>query len=203
MVTFTVAARGKLAELLAAEGRAGSALRLSIAGRLGGEFQYKLAFMKPGERAAGDVLDETQGFPLVLDARSVPHLDGTVVDYVEVEGQRGFKLDNPNPLWADALASAVQKLLDEEINPALASHGGFVHLLELREGVAYVALGGGCQGCGMANVTIKRGVEARIRQVVPGVREVVDVTDHSGGRHPYFGAAERGESPVAPSEGSP
>jgi Fe/S biogenesis protein NfuA len=197
MVTFTEIARGKIAELLAGEGRAGSALRLSIVGRLGGQFQYRMAFMKPGERADGDVLDETQGFPLVLDARSAPDLDGTVVDYVEAGGQRGFKLDNPNPLWKDALASAVQRLIDEEINPALAAHGGFVHLLDLREGVAYVELGGGCQGCGMANVTIQRGVEARVRQAIPEVREVVDVTNHSGGAHPHFGPDERGESPYS------
>lgn len=197
MVTFTDVARGKIAELLAAGDRAGAALRLSITGRLGGQFQYKMAFMKPGERADGDVLDESQGFPLVLEGRSAPHLDGTVVDYVEVEGQRGFKIDNPNPLWPDALAGAVQKLLDEEINPALASHGGFVHLLEVREGVAYVELGGGCQGCGLAQVTIKRGVESRIRQAVPEVREVVDVTDHAGGTHPYFGPSDGGESPYS------
>lgn len=197
MVTFTDVARRKIAELLAGEGREGQGLRLSIIGRLGGEFQYRMAFMKPAERADGDVLDDAQGFPLVLDARSAPYLEGTVVDYVEVEGQRGFKVDNPNPLWHDALAGEVQKLIDAEINPALATHGGFVHLLELREGVAYVELGGGCQGCGMARVTIKDGVEARIRQSIPGVREVVDVTDHSGGRHPYFGPADRGESPCS------
>ena len=197
MVTFTEAARGKIVELLTAEGREGSALRLSIAGRLGGQFQYRMALVKPGARAAGDVLDETPGFPLVVDARSVPHLDGTVVDYVEVEGQRGFKIDNPNPLWTDPLASRVQALIDEEINPALAAHGGFVHLLDLREGVAYVELGGGCRGCGMARVTIRNGVEARVRQAIPEVREVVDVTDHAGGTHPYFGPAERGESPYS------
>lgn len=197
MVRFTDVARGKIAELLAAEGREGAALRLSIAGRLGGQFQYRMAFAKPGERAEGDVLVETPGFPLLVDARSAPHLDGTVVDYVEVEGERGFRIDNPNPLWADPLAGRVQALIDGELNPALASHGGFVQLLELREGVAYVELGGGCRGCGMARVTIKDGVEARIRQAVPEVREVVDVTDHSGGTHPRFGPDERGESPYS------
>ena len=197
MVRFTEAARGKIAELLAGEGREGSALRLSIVGRLGGQFQYRMAFARPGERAEGDVLDDAPGFPLLLDARSAPHLDGTLVDYVEVEGQRGFKIDNPNPLWTDPLAGRVQALIDEELNPALASHGGFVQLVELREGVAYVELGGGCRGCAMARVTIRNGVEARIRQAVPEVREVVDVTDHAGGVHPHFGAAERGESPYS------
>ena len=197
MVRFTEVARGKIVELLTSGGREGSALRLAIAGRLGGEFQYRMAFMKPEERAAGDVLDESQGFGLVVDERSAAYLDGTVVDYVEVDGQRGFKIDNPNPLWRDELASAVQGLLDAEINPALAAHGGFVHLLELREGIAYVELGGGCQGCGMAKVTVQRGVEARIRQALPQVRGVVDATDHSGGRHPYFGSGDPGESPYS------
>jgi Fe/S biogenesis protein NfuA len=132
-----------------------------------------------------------------MDARSAPHLVGTTVDYVEAPSQSGFKIDNPNPLWNDPLATAVQRLIDEEINPALASHGGFVHLLELKEGVAQVELGGGCQGCGMAHVTLKRGIEARIREAVPEVTEVVDATDHAGGANPYFRGSESRESPYA------
>jgi Fe/S biogenesis protein NfuA len=197
MITFTEAARGKVLELLAGEGRQGSALRFSISGRMGGVFQYRLAFMKPEEREPGDVLSDAGGFQVVVDARSAPHLEGTAVDYVEAPAQSGFKIDNPNPLWSDPLAAAVQRLIDEEINPALASHGGFVHLLELREGVAHVELGGGCQGCGMAHVTLKRGIEARIREALPEVKEVVDVTDHSGGANPYFRGSEPRESPYA------
>ena len=156
MITFTEAARGKVLELLAGEGRQGSAMRFSISGRMGGVFQYRLAFMKPEEREPGDALADAGGFQVVVDARSAPHLAGTVVDYVEAPSQSGFKIDNPNPLWSDPLATAVQRLIDDEINPALASHGGFVHLLELREGVAHVELGGGCQGCGMAKATRRR-----------------------------------------------
>ena len=197
MITFTDAARGKVLELLAGEGRQGSALRFSISGRMGGVFQYRLAFMKPEEREPGDVVADAGGFQVVVDARSAPHLAGTTVDYVEDPAQSGFKIDNPNPLWTDPLAAAVQRLLDDEINPALASHGGFAHLLDLREGVAYVELGGGCQGCGMAHVTLKRGIEARIREAVPEVTGVVDATDHSGGANPYFRASESRESPYA------
>jgi Fe/S biogenesis protein NfuA len=197
MITFTEAARGKVLELLAGEGRQGSALRFSISGRMGGVFQYRLAFMKPEEREAGDALADAGGFQVVVDERSAPHLAGTAVDYVEAPSQSGFKIDNPNPLWSDPLASAVQRLIDDEINPALASHGGFVHLLELKEGVAHVELGGGCQGCGMAHVTLKRGIEARIREALPEVKEVVDVTDHTGGANPYFRGSESRESPYA------
>jgi Fe/S biogenesis protein NfuA len=197
MITFTEAARGKVLELLAGEGRRGSALRFSISGRMGGVFQYRLAFMKPEERAPGDALADAGGFQVVMDARSAPYLAGTSVDYVEAPSQSGFKIDNPNPLWNDPLATAVQRLIDDEINPALASHGGFVHLLELTDGVARVELGGGCQGCGMAHVTLKRGIEARIREALPEVREVVDVTDHAGGANPYFRGSESRESPYA------
>jgi Fe/S biogenesis protein NfuA len=197
MITFTEAARGKVLELLSGEGRQGSALRFSISGRMGGVFQYRLAFMKPEEREPGDALADAGGFQVVVDARSAPYLAGTTVDYVEAPSQSGFKIDNPNPLWSDPLAVAVQRLIDDEINPALASHGGFVHLLDLKDGVAHVELGGGCQGCGMAHVTLKRGIEARIREALPEVKEVVDVTDHSGGANPYFRGSESRESPYA------
>jgi Fe/S biogenesis protein NfuA len=197
MISFTEAARRKVLELLAGEGRQGSGLRFAISGRMGGVFQYRLAFMKPGEREPGDVLEDGGGFPVVVEARSVPHLEGTTVDYVETPAQSGFKIDNPNPLWTDPLASAIQKLMDDEINPALASHGGFAHLLDVRDGVVHVQLGGGCQGCGMANVTLKRGIEARIREALPEVKEVVDVTDHAGGANPYFRGSEERKSPYA------
>ncbi len=197
MLRFTEVAHAKILELLAGDGRQGSALRFAISGRMGGVFQYRLAFMKPEERAPDDVVVEAHGFQVVVDPRSAPYLGGTVVDYIETPEQSGFKIDNPNPLWNDPLAAAVQRLLDEEINPAVASHGGFVHLLDLRDGVAYVELGGGCQGCGMAQVTLKRGVEARIREALPDVRQVVDTTDHAGGTNPYYRATESGESPYA------
>jgi Fe/S biogenesis protein NfuA len=195
MITFSEVARGKVLQLLEGRGRPGSALRFAIIGRMGGSFQYRLAFADPGERDAADVVVDADGFQVVVDGRSASHLAGTVVDYVETPEQSGFKIENPNPLWGDAVAMAVQRLIDEEINPALASHGGFVHLLDLKDGVAYVELGGGCQGCGMAHVTLKRGIEVRIREVVPDVREVVDSTDHAGGANPYYRSSGSGESP--------
>ena len=197
MITFTGKARAKLLELLAGEGRQGSALRLAIAGRRDGVFQYRMAFVPPQERDPADTVVDGGGFEVVLDTRTAPHVDGTVVDYVESGGETGFRIDNPNPLWRDPVALAVQRLFDEEINPALASHGGFVHLLGVEAGVAYVELGGGCQGCGMAQVTLKRGIEARVLEAVPGVRRVADATDHAQGTHPFYGASDSGESPYA------
>ncbi len=197
MITFTEVAHAKILELLAGETRQEAALRVAISGRVGGVFQYRLAFVKPEERGAEDQVVDARGFLVVVDPRSAAYLGGTVVDYIEEPEQSGFKIDNPNPLWNDPLASAVQRLIDEEINPAVASHGGFVHLLDLKDGVAYVELGGGCQGCGMAQVTLKRGVEARICEALPQVRRVVDTTDHAGGTNPYYRSPDSGESPYA------
>ncbi len=192
MITFSETARRKVLELLESEGRQGSALRFAIVGRMGGVFQYRLAFMDPGQRAADDVVVDLDGLQVVVDHASAPHLAGTVVEYVETPSQSGFRIDNPNPLWTDPLALAVQKLIDDEINPAVSSHGGFINLVDVKDGVVYVQLGGGCQGCGMANVTLKRGVEARIKEAVPQVREVVDTTDHAGGDNPYYGPSGPG-----------
>ena len=80
----------------------------------------------------------------------------------------------------------VQKLLDTEINPAVAQHGGMVDLIDVKGNTVYLQLGGGCQGCGMADVTLKQGIEHAIRQLVPQVGDILDVTDHASGTNPYY-----------------
>jgi Fe-S cluster biogenesis protein NfuA len=80
----------------------------------------------------------------------------------------------------------VQQLLDAEINPAVGMHGGFVSLIDVQGNSVYIQMGGGCQGCGMADVTLKHGIETMIRQMIPEVGEILDVTDHASGRNPYF-----------------
>jgi len=80
----------------------------------------------------------------------------------------------------------VQKILDEMINPAVAGHGGFVDLLDVKENVVYLRLGGGCQGCGMVNVTLKQGIETTLKEEIPQIAGVIDQTDHAGGSNPYY-----------------
>jgi Fe-S cluster biogenesis protein NfuA len=80
----------------------------------------------------------------------------------------------------------VQDLLDREINPALGMHGGWVELIDVRKNSVYLRLGGGCQGCGAADVTLKQGIERSIRQMIPEVGEILDTTDHAAGRNPYY-----------------
>lgn len=86
----------------------------------------------------------------------------------------------------DAVKQRLQELLDTAINPAVAGHGGYVELLDVQDGTAYIRMAGGCQGCGMANVTLKHGIERMIFEEVPEVTEVLDVTDHGSGSNPYY-----------------
>lgn len=195
MITVTSAARTKIVELLAQQGRAGLMLRAAVAGRGPGGFQYRLGFVGDEERRADDQATDAGGFTLLVDADSVPNLDGASIDYVDGPQGSGFKIDNPNPLWRDEAARAVQAVLDQDINPAVAAHGGWVTLLEVKDNVAYIQLGGGCQGCGMVDVTLKQGIEVRIREAVPAIREIIDSTDHAGGKNPYYQPAKGGRSP--------
>ena len=80
----------------------------------------------------------------------------------------------------------VESLLEKEINPAVAAHGGYFNLIDIKDNNVYVELGGGCQGCGMATVTLKQGVETRLREALPEMDTLIDVTDHASGNDPYY-----------------
>lgn len=191
LVHVTPAARDKILEFMRQDGRSGLALRMAVAGRGPGGFQYRLGFVSADERAPEDSVQEAGGFDLYVDAQSLPLLKGASVDFVEASYGSGFKIDNPNPLWTDPVALEVQKILDEEINPAVASHSGHVTLLDVKGDTAYIQLGGGCQGCGMADVTLRQGIEATLRQMVPEMQGIMDVTDHSSGANPYFASSKK------------
>uniref|UniRef100_A0A832I9X7 Iron-sulfur cluster assembly accessory protein n=1 Tax=Eiseniibacteriota bacterium TaxID=2212470 RepID=A0A832I9X7_UNCEI len=196
LVHITPAARDKILEFMRQDGRSSLALRMAVAGRGPGGFQYRLGFVSADERAPEDSVQEAGGFDLYVDAESLPLLKGASVDFVEASYGSGFKIDNPNPLWTDPVALEVQKILDEEINPAVASHSGHVTLLDVKGDTAYIQLGGGCQGCGMADVTLKQGIEVRIKEAVPQIARVLDTTDHAAGANPYYRPSHRGHSPV-------
>jgi Fe-S cluster biogenesis protein NfuA len=120
----------------------------------------------------------------------VPEIE-TVQDYQDAIHRPGLETET---------GRAVRQVLDERINPAVASHGGHISLLDVQGGRVFLRLEGGCQGCGMASVTLKQGVEAEIKRHVPEVEEILDITDHASGTNPYFQpgpGAGGGESPVA------
>jgi Fe-S cluster biogenesis protein NfuA len=91
---------------------------------------------------------------------------------------------------AEELKKKVQSILDQEINPAVAAHGGWVELIDVKRNEVFIRMGGGCVGCGMADVTLKQGVEKTIRQAIPHVGAIMDTTDHASGRNPYYSPAK-------------
>ena len=94
-------------------------------------------------------------------------------------------------LTDDALYEQVAKVFDEQVNPMVARHGGRVELIDVQDAVVMLRMGGGCQGCGMADVTLRQGIEGMLAQLVPAVRGIVDITDHTSGANPYFQAAKK------------
>jgi Fe/S biogenesis protein NfuA len=88
------------------------------------------------------------------------------------------------------LKSKVQDLVDTSINPAIAAHGGWVELLDVKDSVVYLQMGGGCQGCGAADITLKAGIERLIKEEIPEITEVLDTTDHAAGENPYYTAGK-------------
>ena len=86
----------------------------------------------------------------------------------------------------EEIKKKIQSVLDGEINPAVAAHGGWVELIDVKKNEVFIKMGGGCQGCGMADVTLKQGVEKSIRQAVPEIGAIMDTTDHATGRNPYY-----------------
>jgi Fe/S biogenesis protein NfuA len=191
MLTITDTARQQIVSIMDAQGRQGDGLRIGIVGRSSAGFRYTMNLVEEGQESPEDVMVDSGTFKVFVDPQSAPHLQGVTVDYVDngLHGS-GFKIDNPNPVWTDPLALRVQELIDERINPGVGAHGGHVELLDIKDNTVYVRLGGGCQGCGMVDVTLRHGIEALIREEIPEILQVVDTTDHASGNNPYYQPAK-------------
>lgn len=186
LLTLDEAAGRKLAQMREAGRFDGSALRVS-AREHGATFRYALEVVDAASREDGDAVVEAAGILIYVDAPSEPLLRGATLEYVEDLSGGGFRFENPNRprLLALPLAGEVQRILDEEINPGIAAHGGRVALMDVQGGRVVVEFAGGCQGCGMADLTLREGVTAALRRALPEVTEVVDATDHAAGESPY------------------
>ena len=128
---------------------------------------------------------ELDNFKIYFSHNKLRLIKGTKISYQE------GKITFDHSRWkqknnSEDLSSRVQKVLDQEINPMVASHGGFVKLIQIDDDVAYVEMAGGCQGCGLSAVTLKQGVEAAIFHSVPEIAEVLDTTKHEEGVNPYY-----------------
>ena len=185
LLQVTAAAQEKIHAVIEAEEVEVEGLRISIEGRTATAFQYSLGLAT--EAQAGDIVVACENFNVLVDADSAPNLQGAVIDYIEDLNSSGFNIENPNaPTWDDPKAQKIQELIDERINPAVAAHGGQIELLNVEEDSIYIHMGGGCQGCGMANATLKHGIEAMIQEVFPEIKHVIDTTDHASGDNPYY-----------------
>ncbi len=189
MVQVTETAKKKFLEIVGAEQRENQGLRILVHGGGTPSPEFALNFVAPDQATGDDVVQDVGGFLVYIDPTSAKFLEGATVDFVESLSGSGFKVEAPNagiPRPVGPIAEAVQKALDEQINPAVASHGGFIDLVAVDDDTAYLRFGGGCQGCGMVNVTLKQGVEKVLFAEVPGLGRVMDVTDHAAGTNPYY-----------------
>ena len=170
-------------------------LRIAVTGTRGVEYAYDLSFEERTQAADDDVVYDQGDLVVMVPADSVDALWGATLDLPSAEGQSGLVIRNPNrpdPLagldieLTGTVTERVQQLLDQQINPALASHGGFASLVEVRETTAVVTMGGGCQGCAVSAITLREGIRKSILQYVPEITEVVDSTDHDAGENPFY-----------------
>ena len=185
LIEVTETAQEKIQTVIDAEDVEVEGLRISIEGRSASAFQYSLGLATEAEE--GDIVLDLGTFKVLVDSKSADDLKGAVIDYVEDLNSSGFKIENPNtPTWDNPKAQKIQELIDERINPAVAAHGGQIELLNVEDDAIYIHMGGGCQGCGMANVTLKHGIEAMIQEVFPEIKQVIDTTDHASGTNPYY-----------------
>lgn len=197
MITLTEAAIQKICEIIEAKNQQGYALRLRISGRGTTEFHYEFRFINEAEKLPDDIVLDMGPFKLIVDGASAPNLEGTVIDFGGLGGERGLRIENPNSVWDDPVALAVANVVEYQINPGIRAHGGYVELIDVKDGVVTITMNGGCQGCGMAAFTLRMSIERMIREAVPEIQEIVDVTEHAAGTSPFYRAAASGASPLA------
>ena len=192
MVTITESAQTYLAGLLAKQEAKDIGVRVFITEPGTPMAETCIAYCRPEEAQEDDIKVSYEKFDGYIDARSEPFLEEALVDYAEdrMGGQLTIKAPNAKvPKVSDdsPLEDQINYVLHSQINPSLASHGGMVSLIEIVEdNVAVLQFGGGCQGCGMVDVTLKDGVEKTLLETLPQLTAVRDVTDHSVTENAYF-----------------
>ncbi len=206
VLDVTPAAAAEVLSTRSSEQDAGSlALWVEVAGANGDSYAYDMYFQAVTDAAADDWQGERDGLPVVVPQASIDRMRGAVLD-LEGEGEaRGMVIRNPNrppaspavrsdlppPDLSGDVAQRVIQVLEQQVNPAIAAHGGRADLVAVEADVAYLRLSGGCAGCGMAAVTLSQGIEVTLRDLVPEVTRVVDVTDHAAGTNPYYEPAKK------------
>jgi Fe/S biogenesis protein NfuA len=198
VLTVTAPARDKILELRAQEDDPDTlGLRIEVTGVQGVEYTYDLTFdpVAEADEGAGDLIEDQGDLPVIIPGDSVDSLRGATLDLPTTGGQQGLVLRNPNrpdPLsgmhmeLTGSVEDKVRQLLDGQINPSLAMHGGFAALERVEGDTVYVTMGGGCQGCAVSAMTLREGIARSIKEAIPEVSEVLDTTDHALGENPYY-----------------
>lgn len=190
-VEVTPSAQNYLAGLLEKQDTEGVSVRMFVLNPGTPEAETCLSYCRSGEEQEDDLYMDFDAFRVYFEKRSVKFLDEAKVDYAadKMGGQLTIKAPNSRvPKVSDdsPIEDKVNYILWNEINPGLASHGGQVSLVEVKEGKAVLQFGGGCQGCSMLNVTLRDGVEKTLLEKLPELKGVRDVTDHSDTTNAYY-----------------
>lgn len=183
------------------------AMWIEITGVSGSGFSYDMYLKSVDDATPEDaVVTAAEGLQVVIPSGSVDQMRGSTIDLSDSPGGGGLFVRNPQspspavggggaghstPAPTGPVAERVVSVLDHQINPAIAAHGGHAELVAVEDDTAYLRLSGGCQGCGMASVTLSQGIEVALRDSVPEISRVVDVTDHAAGANPYYEAAKK------------
>jgi Fe/S biogenesis protein NfuA len=172
-----------------------TALRIAVSGGTPAAPDFELTLVGPDEIHSGEIKLDVSGLTIVVDEETAPRLEDATVDFVERVNESGFEVRlatsaaTPSAAPTGALAEKVRDVLENQINPAIASHGGVITLVDVQDTEIYVEMGGGCQGCAMSRMTLRQGVERMVRQAVPEITVIHDITDHSSGENPFFEGA--------------
>jgi Fe/S biogenesis protein NfuA len=196
VLTVTPEALERVLEIRDGEEDPGSlCLRVAITGASGTDYTYDLAFEEISALAEDDDLSLQSGLSVVVAADSVADMRGATLDVPSAGGAGGLVIRNPNkpnPLvgrnieLTGDVADKVRQLLAEAINPSLAAHGGFADLVGVEDTSVFITMGGGCQGCSMSAATLREGIQVAIKEAIPEVTDVIDVTDHEAGDNPFY-----------------
>ena len=193
-LTFTDRARDMVLSFMDLDEDGLQALRIAVEGSPFAP-NYELTLVEAENRSESDIEVDAGQFSVLVDEASIDRLDGAKVDFIETIQESGFQI-TPDPETAKvavenagpqgALADRVSQILETEINPAIASHGGVINLVDVQGTEIFIEMAGGCQGCAMSRMTLRQGVERMVSQAVPEVTAIHDVTDHDSGDNPYF-----------------
>ena len=199
LLVVTAAAREKILEIRAREPDPDAlALWLEVSGVRNAAYTYDMYFQRLDEAGPDDSVQRDSDVSVVVPQASVDKVRGATLDLSGADmavrnpnsPSTAVGAGHPSAELSGDVAQRVVQVLDDQINPAIAAHGGRAELVAVEDGIAYLRLGGGCQGCGMATVTLSQGIEVAILDAVPELTGVVDVTDHASGTNPFFESAK-------------